>query len=118
VEQGLLAEVDRRLATALAASDDRIKTQIVDQLRRDLRVLGARFLAESQAQMDVRLDEVVRLIEAARLADRQRVARAFEQVEQNRLRDRAQIGRGFQTLAVLTDEIPSPVPAPTAPTNN
>jgi anti-sigma factor RsiW len=108
IEANVLAQFDRRLATALAASDDRVKTEIADQLRRDLRAFGSQFLAESQAQMDVRLDEMVRLIEAARLADRQHAARAFEKVALNRQRDLAQIGRGFQTLAVMTDEVPTP----------
>ena len=65
-------------------------------------VLWHKPLTNSQTQVERRFDELVQIVEEARLKDRQRVAKALEQIEQNRLRDKTQIGMGLQSLAALT----------------
>ncbi len=107
VAQDAQVMADERLLTALEASNTELKAQIGAQVRRDLQAFAAEFVTGSEAMVDRRLGDLVQLIEAARLTDRQRVARAFEQVELNRRRDRTQIGRGLQSLAVLTNAEPT-----------
>ena len=108
VHASVLADVDRRLEPALAADETRLKTEIVELLRQDLRTFATDVVSNSEQMMDRRFDEFVRLIEAARLKDRQRVVRAFEQVELNRRRDRTQIGQGVRSLVALTSASPTP----------
>jgi|GEM_PF-688928 len=107
VAQDAQVMVDERLLAALDAANTELKAQIGAQVRRDLQAFAAEFVSGSEVMVDRRLGDLVQLIEAARLTDRQRVARAFEQVELNRRRDRTQIGRGLQSLAVLTNAEPT-----------
>ena len=108
VEQTVLTEVDRRAASAVRSGQTELMTEIVALIRADLRTFATDVVANSEEMMDRRFAEFVRLIEAARLKDRQRVVQAFEQVEQDRQRDRAQIGRGIKSLVTLTGTSPSP----------
>ncbi len=89
------AEMERRLQAALSASDVEFRIELAEQLRRDLRAFALQFASNSEAAMDRRFDELVQLIEAGRLKDRQRVARALQQI-------RMQTGAGLQSLAALT----------------
>jgi hypothetical protein len=109
VAQEAQAVLDERLLAALDAANTELKAQIGAQVRRDLQAFAAEFVTGSEAMVDRRLNDLVQLIEAARLKDRQRVARAFEQVELNRRRDRTEIGRGFQSLVALTKAEPATV---------
>jgi len=108
VHASVLADVDQRLEFALAAGEARIRVDIVKEMRRDLREFATDVVSNSEVMMDRRLAELVQLIEAARLKDRQRVVQAFEQVELNRRRDRTQIGRGVRSLVALTSASPTP----------
>jgi anti-sigma factor RsiW len=108
IQQATLAEVDRRVATSLATGQTQLKTEIVELMRADLRTFATDVVANSEQMMDRRFDEFVRLVEAARLKDRQRVVQAFEQVELNRRRDRNQIGQGLKSLVALTGTTSSP----------
>ena len=101
--------VDARLRAALTDGQAELNAALTRQLRQELRVFGAQLMAGSEAMMDRRLDDFLQLIEAARLKDRQRVARAFEQIEMNRMRDVRQLGLGLRTLAVQTDEKATPI---------
>jgi hypothetical protein len=92
MREGILAEVDQRLQAGLADRDEKLRAELVEQVRRDLRVLAAQFAANSEKLVDDRFAEVVQLVEAARRTDRERVARALEQIT-------TRTGQGFQTLA-------------------
>ena len=108
IRESLLGDVDQQLASALAAGEVQLKAEIVEQVREDLRTFATDVVANSEQMMDVRLAEFVRLIEAARMKDRQRVVQAFERVELNRRRDRSQIGQGVKSLVALTSASPAP----------
>jgi hypothetical protein len=99
VRQSVLSDVDGRLEKALAARDERIATEVVEQLRQDLRVMATEVMAGSERLVDQRFTEVVQLIEAARQTDRRQVARALEQIK-------AQTGMGLLRLASLSDPRP------------
>ncbi len=102
VQENVLAEVDRRLESGLAANEASLRSELAEQLRGDLQLFAAQFTAGSDRRMDKRFAEFVQLIEEARLKDRQQIAKALDRIEQNRVRDKAQIGMGLQSVAALT----------------
>jgi len=59
---------------------------------------AARTLAASGTRTDQRLMELIELIDAVRLQDRQRMAAAFDYIE-------SRFGGGLVTLAARTDEL-------------
>jgi hypothetical protein len=77
--------------------------EIVAQVREDLRVFATQLVSGTEARMDLRLGELVELIEAARRTDRQRVAKALEQI-------RTKMGMRLYSLAARTDDLPGAVP--------
>lgn len=107
IRASVLGDVDQQLASALTAGETQLKAEIVELVRQDLRTFATDVVAGSERMMDRRFDDFVRLIEAARLKDRQRVVQAFEQVELNRRRDRTQIGQGVRSLVALTSLEPA-----------
>jgi len=72
--------VDQHLQAGLSARDEQLRAELVEQVRRDLRVLAGQSAANSQKLVDERFAEVVQLVEAARRTDRERVAKALEQI--------------------------------------
>jgi anti-sigma factor RsiW len=96
-------EADARVQTALSAREAELQAEIVAQVREDLRVLAAQLVSGTEARMDQRLAELVELIEAARRTDRQRVAKALEQMQ-------TKMGMGLYSLAARTNDLPRGVP--------
>jgi anti-sigma factor RsiW len=99
VRESLLVEVDRHLQAGLSARDEELRTELVEQVRRDLRALALQLAANSQRLVDERFAEVVQLVEAARRTDRVQVAKALEQIA-------LRTGLGFQTLAARANNSP------------
>jgi anti-sigma factor RsiW len=97
LREDVLAEVDQRVQAGLAAGDERLRIEVVEQIRRDLRLLTAQLAANSQRLVDQRFADMVQLIEASRRADRDRVAKALEQIT-------TRTGLGFQTLAARASD--------------
>jgi hypothetical protein len=97
VRESILAEVDQRLQAGLSANDERLRVELGEQVRRDLRVLAAQFAANSERLVNERFADIVQLIEAGRRADRERVAKALEEIT-------TRTGLGFQTLAARANE--------------
>ena len=98
IRQELLSEMDDRWQSSLTASHARIKDELARQVRRDLTEFAAQTLAASGTRTDQRLMELIRLIEAARIQDRRRMAAAFDYIE-------SRFGNGLVTLAARTDEL-------------
>ena len=98
IRQELLSQMDDRWKETLAASNARVKEELARQVRRDLTEFAAQTLAASGTRTDQRLMELIRLIEAARVQDRQRMASAFDYIE-------SRFGNGLVTLAARTDEL-------------
>ena len=98
IRQKLLSEMDDRWQSTLAASHTQLKDELARQVRRDLTEFAAQTLAASGTRTDQRLMELIRLIEAARVQDRQRMAAAFDYIE-------SRFGNGLVTLAARTDEL-------------
>ncbi|MDI6450963.1 anti-sigma factor family protein [Anaerobaca lacustris] len=99
IRHSVLAEMDDRLESALAGSEERVAAALVEQVREDLHLFATDLVSGTETLVDQRFAEIVQLIEAARQTDRRQVARALEQV-------RTQTGMGFLRLAALTEEAP------------
>ncbi|HCO95427.1 MAG TPA: hypothetical protein DIU00_16005 [Phycisphaerales bacterium] len=98
IQQELLSEMDDRWQSTLATSNVKVKDELARQVRRDLTEFAAQTLAASGTRTDQRLNELIRLIEAARIQDRQRMAAAFDYIE-------SRFGSGLVTLAARTDDL-------------
>jgi hypothetical protein len=98
IRQELLSQMDDRWQSSLAASNAKIKDELARQVRRDLMEFAAQTLAVSGTRTDQRLNELIQLIEAARIQDRRRMAAAFDYIE-------SRFGNGLVTLAARTDEL-------------
>ncbi len=106
VQESLWGQVDQRVQAGLAKSEAKVRAEVAGQVRDDLQRLVAQAATNSQTLVEKRFDELVQIVEEARLKDRQRVAKALDQIEQNRLRDRVQIGMGLQA-ALTTKATPA-----------
>ena len=98
IRQELLNEMDDRWQSTLAVSNTKVKDELARQVRRDLAEFATQTLAASGTRTDQRLNELIRLIEAARIQDRQRMASAFDYIE-------SRFGNSLVTLAARTDEL-------------
>ncbi len=98
IRQELLSQMDDRWQSTLTASNAKVKDELARQVRRDLSEFAAQTLAASGTRTDQRLNELIQLIEAARIQDRQRMASAFDYIE-------SRFGNGLVTLAARTDEL-------------
>jgi transcription elongation GreA/GreB family factor len=95
VQESILAGLNERLAAALAGNDAKLRTEVAERISRDLESFASRFASDSEQRMDKRFDELIEVIEAARLTDRRQVAQALEQIK-------AQTGAGLRSVAALT----------------
>jgi len=102
VQGNVLAEVDQRLESGLAANEASLRSELAEQLRGDLQLFATQFTAGSERRLEKKFAEFVRLLEEVRLKDRQQVAKALDRIERDRVRDRTQIGTGLQYVAALT----------------
>jgi hypothetical protein len=101
IRESLLTELNGQWQSAFEISCAGFKEELHRQVRRDLAEFAAQTLAASSAMTNQRLNQLIELIEAARVRERQQVATALEQIEQ----ERAQIKNGLLTLAARTSEL-------------
>jgi len=87
IREDLTKDMDERWQSAFAANCAQLKDELQQQVRRDLMEFATQTLAASGTMTNQRLIELARLIEAARIKDRERIEKAFMQIEfnQNRL---------------------------------
>jgi hypothetical protein len=102
----LVKQMNQQWESILEARHTQLREEVYRQVRRDLTEFAAQTLTASKDLTDQRLVELIRLIEAARIQDRQRIAAALEQVELNRLQDKTQFRNGLQTLVARASEAP------------
>jgi hypothetical protein len=90
-----------RWQSAFVANSTQLKEELHQQVRRDLTEFAAQTLAASGTLTNQRLMELIRLIEAARIRERQQVAAALEQIEQEKI----QLRNGLLAVAAQTNEL-------------
>ncbi len=101
IRQDLLKQMNERWQSAFAAGCAQIKEELQRQVRRDLTEFATQTLAASSTLTNQRLMELVQLIEAARIRERQQVATALEQIEKDKIR----LENGLQLIATRTNEL-------------
>jgi len=98
IRRELLDEMENRLQSALASERESLKQDLHQQVARDLEAFADQTLTTVGNLTDRRFMEFARMVEAARIKDRQRVAAAFNYMGYR-------FGDGLLTLATHTNEL-------------
>jgi hypothetical protein len=101
VRNDLAKEMNERWESAFAANCAQLKDELQQQVRRDLMEFATQTLAASGTLTNQRLIELARLIEEARIKDRERIEKAFKQLELNQ----TQLGKSLVAIASRTSEL-------------
>lgn len=101
IRQDLIAQLNKQWQSAFAVNSAQLKEELQQQVRRDLTEFAAQTLAASGTLTNQRLMELIRLIEAARIRERQQVAAALEQIEKDKIR----LENGLLAIAARTSEL-------------
>ena len=98
IRRQLHDEFENRLQSALTAERNMLKQELAQQVHRDMETYAEQTLITVGNLMDRRLMNFARMIEAARIKERQRVAAAFDYMG-------SRFGDGLVTLATRTDNL-------------
>jgi hypothetical protein len=98
IRRQLQNEFENRLQLALAAERDTLKQELAWQVRRDMEKYAEQTLTTVGNLMEQRLMRFARMVEEARIKDRQHVAAAFDYMG-------SRFGDGLETLASRTDNL-------------
>ncbi|MBW7988604.1 MAG: hypothetical protein FVQ84_01075 [Planctomycetes bacterium] len=101
LRQDLAEQMDERWQSAFATNCAQLKNELQQQVRRDLMEFATQTLAASGTLTNRRLMELARLIEAARITDRERIETAFKQIEFNQ----TQLGKSLLAIASGKNEL-------------
>ena len=101
IQKDLTEDMNERWQSAFAANCAQLKDELQQQVRRDLMEFATQTLAASGTLTNRRLMELARLIEDARIKDRQRIETAFEQIELNQ----NQLGKSLLAIASRKNEL-------------
>jgi len=101
IRQDLITQLNEQWQSAFAVSNAQLKEELHQQVRRDLTEFAAQTLAASGTLTNQRLMELIQLIEAARRRERQQVAAALQQIEQEKI----QFRNGLLAVAAQTNEL-------------
>jgi hypothetical protein len=101
IQNDLVKEMDERWQSAFAANCAQLKDELQQQVRRDLMEFATQTLAASGTMTNQRLMELAELIEEARIKDRQRIEKAFQQIELNQ----SQLGKSLLAIASRKNEL-------------
>jgi len=96
IRQEMLAEIENRLQLALADYSDTLKQELGQQVRRDMETYAEQTLTTAGNLIDQRLMGLARMLEAARIKERQHVAAAFDYMG-------SRFGDSLATLAARRD---------------
>ena len=98
LRQEIFAEIDNRLQLALAADRDKLQQELARQVHRDMDTYVEQTLTVVGNLMDQRFMNFARMLEAARIKERQHVAAAFDYME-------TRFGDGLLTLAAHRENL-------------
>lgn len=101
LRESLTEQMDERWQSAFAANCAQLKDELQQQVRRDLMEFATQTLAASGTLTNRRLMELARLIEAARITDRERIEKAFKQIELSQ----TQLGKSLLAIASQKNEL-------------
>lgn len=98
IRQQLHNEFENRLQSTLTAERNMLKQELAQQVHRDLETYAEKTLTAVGNLMDQRLMNFARMVEAARIKDRQHVAAAFDYMG-------SRFGDGLVTLAAQRNNL-------------
>jgi hypothetical protein len=98
IRRQLQDEFENRLQSTMTAERNMLNKDLAQQVHRDMETYAEQTLTMVGNLMDQRLMEFARMVEAARIKDRQRVAAAFDYMG-------SRFGNGLVTLATRTDSL-------------
>ncbi|HUU18685.1 MAG TPA: hypothetical protein VMW72_16165 [Sedimentisphaerales bacterium] len=101
IRQDLIVQFNEQWQSAFAVNSAQLKEELHQQVRRDLTEFAAQTLAASGILTNQRLMELIQLIEAARIREREQVAAALQQIEQDKIR----LENGLLAVAAQTNEL-------------
>jgi hypothetical protein len=101
MRQDLIAQLNEQWQSAFSANSAQLKEELHQQVRHDLTEFAAQTLAASGTLTNQRLMELIQLIEAARRREREQVAAALQQIEQEKI----QLRNGLLAVAAQTNEL-------------
>ena len=101
IRQDLIVQLNEQWQSAFAANSAQLKEELHQQVRRDLTEFAAQTLTASGILTNQRLVELIRLIEAARIREREQVTAALQQIEQDKIR----LENGLLSIAAQTNEL-------------
>ncbi len=104
IRQNVLAQINEQWQKEYARNYTQIKEELSRQMSEEMTELTEQTLAAAGTITDQRMKELIQLIEAARVKDRQWIAAALEQIELNRRQDNARIG-SLVTFAAQTNQL-------------
>jgi hypothetical protein len=113
IHRSLIEKVRQDRKTALERYYVQLKDDLAQQFRQEMSGVALQMLAASEASTDRRLEQLIRLIEAARAVDHRQIARALHYIESNRLQDSIRLGEGLESLGAIREK-----ELPVAPTTN
>ena len=101
LREDMAEQMNERWQSAFATNCAQLKDELQQQVRRDLMEFATQTLAASGSMTNQRLIELARLIEAARIKDRERTETAFKQIELYQ----AQLGKSLLAIASRKNEL-------------
>lgn len=101
IRKELSEEMNERWQSAFAANCAQLKDELQQQVRRDLMEFATQTLAASGTLTNQRLMELAQLIEEARIKDRERIEKAFMQIELNQTK----LGKSLIAIAFRNSEM-------------
>ena len=101
IRQDLIVQLNEQWQSAFVANSAQLKEELQRQVRRDLTEFAAQTLTASGILTNQRLVELIRLIEAARIREREQVTAALQQIEQDKIR----LENGLLAIAAQTNEL-------------
>lgn len=104
ITKDVLAQINEQWQKEYARNYTQIKDDLSRQMSLEIAEITEQTLAASGRITDQRMKELIQLIEAARVKDRQWIAAALEQIELNRRQDNARIG-SLVTFAAQTNQL-------------
>ena len=104
IRQNLLDETKRYMQLGLTNAYIRIKDELSEQYRQDLRQVALQSVAASNAVTNELLTDLIESFNEAKSHDRQLFAAALGQIESKRQQDRDELTNALTTLAVQTED--------------
>jgi hypothetical protein len=105
LRQKVAEEIRRDYQLALATTYARVKEELTDQYREDLKRSAVQILAASNAATNELLTQLAQAVDTTQTQHLRGIAQAMSEIERNQVQDSTRLASGLQTLAYREDEL-------------